>query len=50
MLANASWLGSREGEGIWPVYCGERVGEDALNYAEQRDGDASKEIKVLDAK
>jgi hypothetical protein len=39
-----------EGEGVCPVYCGERAREDALSYARQRAGHAPTEIKVLDAK
>ena len=39
-----------EGEGVCPVYCGERAREDALSYAQQRAGYAPTEINVLDAR
>ena len=39
-----------EGEGVCPVYCGERAREAALSDAQQRAGYAATEIEVLDAK
>jgi len=36
-----------EGEGLCPVYCGERAREDALSYARQRAGYAPTEIQVF---
>jgi hypothetical protein len=37
-----------DGDGVCPVYCGERAREDAMSYARQRAGYAPTEIQVLD--
>ena len=46
-LAETRWLGSIEGDGVSPVYCGPNARENALSYARQRAGYAPTEIRVL---